>query len=258
MESSKSFFIRDLLEQSFTTRLISDDEENSDIDIEDRSSDSETIGHFNAYITNENDTSENIHRTLLATIERESKANCNLSSTQDGHTSAIIVKSGRKPRRRRTAFTHAQLAYLERKFRTKWKRQNQLRMEQLRHQATLEKGLISVSTTVGGSVPTRHLHQQSDAAAASSLPVARSGNQCCQTSSALAVSSPFVSSNPCSFLTSAAAAIFRNVGQPWSSSSLLKRSFYRQHHDLNTNSMKVYCNYQNHRNRSFDYDRLSK
>ncbi|VVC86983.1 unnamed protein product [Leptidea sinapis] len=75
--------------------------------------------------------------------------------------------SGRKPRRRRTAFTHAQLAYLERKFRcqkylsvadrgdvadalnlsetqvktwyqnrrTKWKRQNQLRLEQLRAQA---------------------------------------------------------------------------------------------------------------------------
>lgn len=28
-----------------------------------------------------------------------------------------LSKSGRKPRRRRTAFTHAQLAYLERKFR---------------------------------------------------------------------------------------------------------------------------------------------
>ena len=28
-----------------------------------------------------------------------------------------LPKSGRKPRRRRTAFTHAQLAYLERKFR---------------------------------------------------------------------------------------------------------------------------------------------
>ncbi|XP_014286327.1 barH-like 1 homeobox protein [Halyomorpha halys] len=76
----------------------------------------------------------------------------------------------RKPRRRRTAFTHAQLAYLERKFRcqkylsvadrsdvadalnlsetqvktwyqnrrTKWKRQNQLRLEQLRQQAEKE------------------------------------------------------------------------------------------------------------------------
>ncbi|XP_049845784.1 homeobox protein SAX-1-like [Schistocerca gregaria] len=82
---------------------------------------------------------------------------------------------GRKPRRRRTAFTHAQLAYLERKFRcqkylsvadrsdvadalnlsetqvktwyqnrrTKWKRQNQLRLEQLRQQASVEKELLS-------------------------------------------------------------------------------------------------------------------
>ncbi|XP_050533744.1 barH-like 2 homeobox protein [Daktulosphaira vitifoliae] len=75
---------------------------------------------------------------------------------------------GRKVRRRRTAFTHAQLAFLERKFRsqkylsvadrsdvaemlnlsetqvktwyqnrrTKWKRQNQLRLDQLRQQST--------------------------------------------------------------------------------------------------------------------------
>ncbi|XP_039745431.1 homeobox protein ceh-19-like [Pararge aegeria] len=85
------------------------------------------------------------------------------SSNRNGGTPT----SGRKPRRRRTAFTHAQLAYLERKFRcqkylsvadrgdvadalnlsetqvktwyqnrrTKWKRQNQLRLEQLRAQA---------------------------------------------------------------------------------------------------------------------------
>ncbi|XP_046399337.1 homeobox protein SAX-1-like [Ischnura elegans] len=82
---------------------------------------------------------------------------------------------GRKPRRRRTAFTHAQLAYLERKFRcqkylsvadrsdvadalslsetqvktwyqnrrTKWKRQNQLRLEQLRQQAAGEAVVVS-------------------------------------------------------------------------------------------------------------------
>ncbi|RZF40015.1 hypothetical protein LSTR_LSTR002418 [Laodelphax striatellus] len=89
---------------------------------------------------------------------------------QDGGGAASAGK-GRKPRRRRTAFTHAQLAYLERKFRcqkylsvadrsdvadalnlsetqvktwyqnrrTKWKRQNQLRLEQLRQQASAEK-----------------------------------------------------------------------------------------------------------------------
>uniref|UniRef100_A0A2A4J640 Homeobox domain-containing protein n=1 Tax=Heliothis virescens TaxID=7102 RepID=A0A2A4J640_HELVI len=86
---------------------------------------------------------------------------------QPGSRPTASSSSSRKPRRRRTAFTHAQLAYLERKFRcqkylsvadrgdvaealslsetqvktwyqnrrTKWKRQNQLRLEQLRAQA---------------------------------------------------------------------------------------------------------------------------
>ncbi|CAL4133008.1 unnamed protein product, partial [Meganyctiphanes norvegica] len=86
---------------------------------------------------------------------------CGSGSADDG--------ASKKPRRRRTAFTHAQLAYLERKFRmqkylsvadrsdvaealnlsetqvktwyqnrrTKWKRQNQLRLEQLRQSAGL-------------------------------------------------------------------------------------------------------------------------
>ncbi|VVC36263.1 Homeobox domain, metazoa,Homeobox domain,Homeobox domain-like,Homeobox, conserved site [Cinara cedri] len=84
------------------------------------------------------------------------------------HQDMLASKAcGRKVRRRRTAFTHAQLAYLERKFRsqkylsvadrsdvaealnlsetqvktwyqnrrTKWKRQNQLRLDQLRQQS---------------------------------------------------------------------------------------------------------------------------
>ncbi|XP_073956697.1 uncharacterized protein [Choristoneura fumiferana] len=87
--------------------------------------------------------------------------------TQETDRQPSRGSSARKPRRRRTAFTHAQLAYLERKFRcqkylsvadrgdvadalslsetqvktwyqnrrTKWKRQNQLRLEQLRAQA---------------------------------------------------------------------------------------------------------------------------
>lgn len=37
--------------------------------------------------------------------------------THMGGQHTTISKQGRKPRRRRTAFTHAQLAYLERKFR---------------------------------------------------------------------------------------------------------------------------------------------
>ncbi|XP_044758042.1 homeobox protein ceh-31 [Coccinella septempunctata] len=126
---------------------------------------------------------------------------------------------GRKPRRRRTAFTHAQLAFLERKFRcqkylsvadrsdvadalnlsetqvktwyqnrrTKWKRQNQLRLEQLRHQTTMEKELLN----------SRSLRNPSPTEPAT----------CCPTTGM----SRFGSQSPCSFFSSAAAAIFHNV-----------------------------------------------
>ncbi|KAH8415372.1 hypothetical protein KR222_005533, partial [Zaprionus bogoriensis] len=137
-----------------------------------------------------------------------------------------LSKSGRKPRRRRTAFTHAQLAYLERKFRcqkylsvadrsdvaetlnlsetqvktwyqnrrTKWKRQNQLRLEQLRHQATLEKD-FAVQDGGGAGGP---------------LGCCPSG---LSSSFSAAAAAAAAASNPCNFLTSAAAAaIFRNVG----------------------------------------------
>jgi BarH-like len=72
--------------------------------------------------------------------------------------------------------------------RTKWKRQNQLRLEQLRHQANMEKEMISSEN---------------------GAPTSAGGPQCCPTS--LAASS--FTQNPCNFLTSAAAAaaIFRNV-----------------------------------------------
>ncbi|KAK4310730.1 hypothetical protein Pmani_017716 [Petrolisthes manimaculis] len=90
----------------------------------------------------------------------------------------------KKPRRRRTAFTHAQLAYLERKFRlqkylsvadrsdvaealnlsetqvktwyqnrrTKWKRQNQMRLEQLRQSVGvgMDKDLLGSNGGSGG------------------------------------------------------------------------------------------------------------
>ncbi|XP_061507730.1 barH-like 1 homeobox protein [Anopheles gambiae] len=266
METGKSFFIRDLLgdliscresEHSFSTQLTSDDEENSDVDVEDGSSDSGTNGPINSYITQENETNEHIRRTLLLSIDGSHNTEYDLSSTKDIYTPATIMKSGRKPRRRRTAFTHAQLAYLERKFRcqkylsvadrsdvadalnlsetqvktwyqnrrTKWKRQNQLRLEQLRHQASsshhhsIEKKIINVAATTRGPIAPQH-HQQADHPSGS-LPSMRTGNQCCPTPPALVVSSSsFITSNPCSFLTSAA-AIFRNVGQPWTSSSLL-------------------------------------
>ncbi|XP_060527375.1 barH-like 1 homeobox protein [Cylas formicarius] len=128
------------------------------------------------------------------------------------------ASKGRKPRRRRTAFTHAQLAYLERKFRcqkylsvadrsdvadalnlsetqvktwyqnrrTKWKRQNQLRLEQLRHQASVEKELLNVTG----------LRKSTG-----------DPSSCCPPVSLQRYSAQ----SPCSFLTSAAAAIFHNV-----------------------------------------------
>nr|XP_053647372.1 LOW QUALITY PROTEIN: homeobox protein ceh-30-like [Cherax quadricarinatus] len=102
----------------------------------------------------------------------------------DGGSGGKREEDKKKPRRRRTAFTHAQLAYLERKFRlqkylsvadrsdvaealnlsetqvktwyqnrrTKWKRQNQMRLEQLRQSAGVgvEKDLLGAGG--GGSV----------------------------------------------------------------------------------------------------------
>ncbi|XP_019866230.1 homeobox protein MSX-2 [Aethina tumida] len=148
-----------------------------------------------------------------------------LDQTEDQHVfvplggpeGAQDSSKGRKPRRRRTAFTHAQLAYLERKFRcqkylsvadrsdvadalnlsetqvktwyqnrrTKWKRQNQLRLEQLRHQASVEKELLSSGLRkTGVETPT-----------------------CCPSSGL----SRYGAQSPCSFLSTAAAAIFHNV-----------------------------------------------
>ncbi|XP_021188100.3 homeobox protein MOX-1 [Helicoverpa armigera] len=101
---------------------------------------------------------------IAGNTQRESQET---NDRQPGSRPTASSSSSRKPRRRRTAFTHAQLAYLERKFRcqkylsvadrgdvaealslsetqvktwyqnrrTKWKRQNQLRLEQLRAQA---------------------------------------------------------------------------------------------------------------------------
>lgn len=62
-----------------------------EIDIEDRSSPESVISSYNNHILN------------------------GFGSLNNNHN--LSIKPGRKPRRRRTAFTHAQLAYLERKFR---------------------------------------------------------------------------------------------------------------------------------------------
>ncbi|XP_030764615.1 barH-like 2 homeobox protein [Sitophilus oryzae] len=68
--------------------------------------------------------------------------------------------------------------------RTKWKRQNQLRLEQLRHQASVEKELLNVSNL-------RKVEAQ---------------QQCCPPSLPR-----YGAQSPCTFLSTAAAAIFHNV-----------------------------------------------
>lgn len=93
-------------------------DEDMDIDIEDRSSspsDSERAQLKNHLINNR-------HHPMLAScstshlsghyLEGNHNNNNNNNSNHPSNT-----KSSRKPRRRRTAFTHAQLAFLERKFR---------------------------------------------------------------------------------------------------------------------------------------------
>lgn len=76
-------------------------DEDMDIDIEDRSSPDSDVIDFHRHVSPSHLTNcpnDDISRFNLKTV-------C-------GQT-----KNGRKPRRRRTAFTHSQLAYLERKFR---------------------------------------------------------------------------------------------------------------------------------------------
>ncbi|XP_058834986.1 barH-like 1 homeobox protein [Topomyia yanbarensis] len=228
MESNKSFFIRDLLGDLISSRQPNDsqqggfasetdesDNSDIDIDIEDRSSpESALVSDYNSHRHHHQQqlTSCGGAGTLVS-VNHQGIISSSGTIGSEG-SNGLIMKAGRKPRRRRTAFTHAQLAYLERKFRcqkylsvadrsdvadalnlsetqvktwyqnrrTKWKRQNQLRLEQLRHQATLEKELIN-----------------SQEPSANPL-------QCCPTSLAS------FTQNPCNFLTSAAAAaIFRNV-----------------------------------------------
>ncbi|XP_060661702.1 LOW QUALITY PROTEIN: homeobox protein B-H1 [Drosophila nasuta] len=287
MQSSKSFLIRDLLGDLINRRQtdseieLSNDE--SDIDIEDRSTPDSTANgcrerdrdrdqelllhhsHSHSHHYNHNDESsvESCGTATPGPPGAGSNAGLSAAAAAAGMAAGLLAaaaagdngggpgggggnlggggggsgsyaehklqlsKSGRKPRRRRTAFTHAQLAYLERKFRcqkylsvadrsdvaetlnlsetqvktwyqnrrTKWKRQNQLRLEQLRHQATLEKDFVV---------------QENGGAEAGGLGCCPSG---LSSSFSAAAAAAAAASNPCNFLTSAAAAaIFRNVG----------------------------------------------
>lgn len=84
------------------------EDENSDVDIEDRSSsESERQDSIN----------DNTFKSYLMENPRLNYLNTSLTNNGSTKISLGLGKSCRKPRRRRTAFTHAQLAYLERKFR---------------------------------------------------------------------------------------------------------------------------------------------
>lgn len=104
---------------------------NSDIDIEDRSSpDSEALNcHYSgvastqmsngplSFSNNESSMDSSSYNVNDADHVSSNGASQTPANTYLNDAKMNMVKSGRKPRRRRTAFTHAQLAYLERKFR---------------------------------------------------------------------------------------------------------------------------------------------
>ncbi|XP_065209660.1 barH-like 1 homeobox protein [Planococcus citri] len=202
-QNKTSFFIKDILGEESEDRFensLSDDK--SDDEFVDEASYDEGISS----VASTNNMVYLMHSTNQHLLSSSKK--------QDDMNSMVTSTRGRKPRRRRTAFTHAQLAYLERKFRcqkylsvadrsdvadalnlsetqvktwyqnrrTKWKRQNQMRLEQLRQQTSVENDLLH-------RVPSS----------------SQSENVCC---------SPFqntsASAAACNFLTTAA-AIFRNV-----------------------------------------------
>lgn len=86
-----------------------DTDENINVDIEEQSS---SGSDYNDY------------QTQIASMQLNSGFHKHNRLINDDHRIADELKSGfqsmkvgRKPRRRRTAFTHSQLAYLERKFR---------------------------------------------------------------------------------------------------------------------------------------------
>ncbi|KAI5726798.1 hypothetical protein M8J76_008750 [Diaphorina citri] len=154
-QQKSSFFIKDLLGDVLAQR---EEEETSSVDED-----------YKIDLEDDQDSAEEPHIACnLPMLLHQSLLNLH-TGNHDATT------KGRKPRRRRTAFTHAQLAYLERKFRcqkylsvadrsdvaealnlsetqvktwyqnrrTKWKRQNQLRLEQLRKQASTEKDILN-------------------------------------------------------------------------------------------------------------------
>ncbi|XP_018320804.1 barH-like 1 homeobox protein [Agrilus planipennis] len=198
MQETRSFFIKDLLS-----------------DVISNSKNPEHILTNNVEILEDSQGESN---NITNTTDKLSLVNTSSEQILDDITTN---SKGRKPRRRRTAFTHAQLAYLERKFRcqkylsvadrsdvadalnlsetqvktwyqnrrTKWKRQNQIRLEQIRQHTSVESEYLTATST------------------ASSLRNTEDASGCCSS-----LAARFGAQSPCSFLTTAAAAaIFHNV-----------------------------------------------
>lgn len=92
---------------------------------------------------------------------------------------------------------------------TKWKRQNQLRLEQLRHQATMDKELIPSIDHSSENKMNLFLGNFFFYCIFTICLIAPVSLSCCPTTSLPS----FSASNSCTFLSSAAAAaaIFRNV-----------------------------------------------
>lgn len=89
---------------------LEDTDENINVDIEERSSSESEFTDYPSNITSmQLDVGDNRMNEMF------SKHNQRIAP--DLKSGFQTLKVGRKPRRRRTAFTHSQLAYLERKFR---------------------------------------------------------------------------------------------------------------------------------------------
>lgn len=89
---------------------LDDTDENINVDIEERSSSESEFTDYPSHVTSmQLDVGNNRMNEMF------SKHNQRIAP--DLKSGFQTLKVGRKPRRRRTAFTHSQLAYLERKFR---------------------------------------------------------------------------------------------------------------------------------------------
>ncbi|XP_058802712.1 NK1 transcription factor-related protein 1 isoform X1 [Phymastichus coffea] len=112
MQEHKSFLIRDLLGDVLDHRVQDDSEDESAL----HSDSEDTIDPGSSPCTRLSSPSPG-SATSGNGNHNHNNNNNNNNSHSSGKSCLATSSGGRKPRRRRTAFTHAQLAYLERKFR---------------------------------------------------------------------------------------------------------------------------------------------